>query len=47
MTEVLSGLEPGDVVVLPEQEDAGNGGFTFPGGGTGPPGGGLGGVGGP
>jgi len=46
-TEVLSGLEPGDVVVLPEQEDAGNGGFTFPGGGAGPPGGGLGGVGGP
>jgi multidrug resistance efflux pump len=46
-TEVLSGLEPGDVVVLPEQEDSGNGGFTFPGGGGGGPGGGLGGVGGP
>ena len=39
-TEVLSGLAPGDVVVLPEQEDAANGGFTFPAGG---PGGGLGG----
>ncbi|HCB06737.1 MAG TPA: hypothetical protein DEQ43_21270 [Nocardioides bacterium] len=40
-TEVLSGLEPGDVVVLPEQEDSGNGGFTFPGGGGGGPPGGL------
>jgi HlyD family secretion protein len=34
-TEVLSGLAPGDVVVLPEQEDSGNGGFTFPAGGLG------------
>jgi HlyD family secretion protein len=33
--EVLSGLAPGDVVVLPEQEDAGNGGFTFPADGLG------------
>jgi HlyD family secretion protein len=49
VTEVLDGLEPGDVVVLPAQEDADNGGFTFPAGGPGGgPGGGLsGGVGGP
>lgn len=32
VTEVLDGLEPGDVVVLPEQEGS-DGGFTFPGGG--------------
>jgi multidrug efflux pump subunit AcrA (membrane-fusion protein) len=35
-TEVLSGLSPGDVVVLPEKEDAANNGFTFTGGGGGP-----------
>jgi multidrug efflux pump subunit AcrA (membrane-fusion protein) len=29
-TEVLSGLQPGDVVVLPEQESSGTDGFTFP-----------------
>ena len=32
-TEVLSGLAPGDVVVLPEQDDTADNGFTFPGGG--------------
>ncbi len=42
-TEVLSGLSPGDVVVLPEQEDAANNGFTFPDGGGGGPVTGLGG----
>ena len=31
-TEILDGLSDGDVVFLPEQQDAG-GGFTFPGGG--------------
>lgn len=41
-TEVLSGLTPGDVVVVPQQED-GDTGFTFPGGG-GLGGGGLGGA---
>jgi HlyD family secretion protein len=43
-TEVLSGLLPGDTVVVPQQE-GGDTGFTFPGGG-GPPGGGTGGLGG-
>jgi multidrug efflux pump subunit AcrA (membrane-fusion protein) len=32
-TEVLSGLQDGDVVVLPEQSGTGSTGFTFPGGG--------------
>lgn len=32
-TEVLSGLQDGDVVVLPQQSASGNTGFTFPGGG--------------
>ena len=42
-TEVLSGLEPGDVVVLPQQEGS-DSGFTFPAGGPG--GGPVGGLGG-
>ena len=33
-TEILSGLEPGDVVVVPQQEGSDTG-FTFPGGGPG------------
>jgi HlyD family secretion protein len=40
-TEVLSGLQAGDVVVLPSQSTTGSTGFSFPGGG-GPVGGGLG-----
>lgn len=40
-TEVLSGLQAGDVVVLPQQTTTGSTGFTFPRGG-GPVGGGLG-----
>jgi multidrug efflux pump subunit AcrA (membrane-fusion protein) len=32
-TEVLSGLQDGDVVVLPQQSSTGSTGFTFPGGG--------------
>jgi hypothetical protein len=32
-TEVLSGLQDGDVVVLPEQSTTGSSGFSFPGGG--------------
>ena len=39
-TEVLSGLQSGDVVVLPQQTTSGNTGFSFPAGGG--PGGGLG-----
>ncbi|MGC4113034.1 MAG: hypothetical protein QM747_21975 [Nocardioides sp.] len=29
-TEVLSGLQAGDVVVLPQQSSTGSTGFTFP-----------------
>ncbi len=43
-TEILSGLEPGDTVVVPQQEGSDTE-FTFPGGGGAPPGG-VGGVGG-
>ena len=32
-TEVLSGLQAGDVVVLPQQTTSGSTGFTFPAGG--------------
>ena len=43
VTEILDGLTPGDIVVLPEQEGS-DGGFTFPGGAPGGgPGGGVGG----
>jgi HlyD family secretion protein len=38
-TEILSGLSPGDAVVIPQQE-GGDTGFTFPGGGGGGGGGG-------
>ncbi|MCB8957346.1 MAG: hypothetical protein H6529_12825 [Nocardioides sp.] len=38
-TQIISGLEPGDVLVIPQQS-GGSGGFTFPGAG------GLGGIGG-
>jgi multidrug efflux pump subunit AcrA (membrane-fusion protein) len=34
-TEVLSGLSPGDTVVLPEQTDSATDGFSFPAGGPG------------
>ena len=34
-TEILSGLLPGDVVVVPQQEGGSDTGFTFPGGGPG------------
>jgi multidrug efflux pump subunit AcrA (membrane-fusion protein) len=40
-TEVVSGVQEGDVLVLPTTTGGGSGGFTFPGGGV--PGGGLGG----
>jgi multidrug efflux pump subunit AcrA (membrane-fusion protein) len=41
-TEVLSGLQPGDRVVLPQQDTSSSTGFTFPRGGLGGPVGGAG-----